>query len=72
MGKHSLINMSSTSWWADSTRVLSNQAKRKKQKDNKQMKIMLTAVNVAKCPGIIMQISDNKFLSWRLHWVILN
>lgn len=30
-----------------------------------------TTINVSKCPDIIMQVSNDKLLIWRLHWVIL-
>jgi hypothetical protein len=30
-----------------------------------------TTINVSKCPHVIMQISNNKLLVRRLHWVIL-
>lgn len=35
------------------------------------IKRLLTTINMAKCPRIIMQVSDNKLLRWWLHSVIL-
>lgn len=58
--------------WERKSQIFKIQSKGKFQIFKKiQMSKHSTSVYVTKSPGILVQITDNKFLRGRLHWVIL-